>query len=249
MKTGTMKKRMMMVMAVALAAGVANAVDFGATADFASAYVWRGATVNDGLVFQPGASISGLPIPEQYGALTFGTWANHDIARNANGKREFSEVDYYATYALPIKVVDLSTTYTEYTYPHGVPTDREVALTVGKAIGETGLYPSLTVNSGLDGGVEKDWYIQGGLGYTKNLTEALSLSSSVKVAYLIDDGDQGGPDGFNDATASIGLAYALTKNWSVKGSLNYVAQLDDKVLTDDEYDEPVYGMLGVACSF
>ena len=69
-----MKKIMMMIMTAVIAAGVANAVDFGATADFASAYVWRGATVNDGLVFQPGASISGLPIPAEYGALTFATW-------------------------------------------------------------------------------------------------------------------------------------------------------------------------------
>jgi hypothetical protein len=234
-------------MAAVLASGVAYAVDVNVsgTADFASAYVWRGITVNDGLVFQPGAAISGL-IPAEYGVVTLGTWANYDIEQNTSGKHEFSEVDYYATYALPIKIVDLSATYTEYHYPHGVDTDREVALTVGKAIGETGLYPSLTVNYGLDGALEKNWYIQGGLGYTKALTEALTLSSSVKVAYLIDDA---GPDGFNDATASIGLAYALTKNWSIKGSINGVAQLDDKVLTDAEYDKPVYGMLGVACNF
>lgn len=244
-----MKKRMMMLTAAALTAGAVRAVDVGATADFASAYIWRGATVNDGLVFQPGASISGLPIPEQYGALTFGTWANYDIEQNANRKHEVSEIDYYATYALPVKAVDLSATYTAYTYPHSgddVETDQEVALTVGKAIGESGLYPSITVNYGLDGGVEKDWYIQGGLGYSKDLTDALALSAGVKVAYAIDNDAK---DGFNDATASMGLEYKLTENWSVKGSLNYVAQLDDEVLTDDEYDRPVYGMLGLACNF
>jgi len=247
-----MKKRiMMMLMAVVLAAGVACAIDVSVsgTADFASAYVWRGATVNDGLVFQPGASISGFSIPEEYGVLTFGTWANYDIAKNATGRNEFSEVDYYATYTLPVKGVDLSATYTEYTYPHGVDSDREVALAAGKAIGESGLYPSLTVNYGLDGGVKGNWYIQGGLGYSKALSEALTLSSSVKVAYLIDGGDGSGPDGFNDATASIGLEYKLTENWSIKGSINGVAQLDDKVLTASEYDKPVYGILGVACSF
>jgi hypothetical protein len=241
---------MMMLMAAVLAAGVAYAVDVNVsgTADFASAYVWRGITVNDGWVMQPGASLSGL-IPADYGVVTFGTWANYDIEKNANDKREFSEVDYYATYALPIKVVDLSATYTEYHYPHGVDTDREVALNVGKAIGETGLYPSLSVNYGVDGGLEEDWYIQGGLGYTKDLTEALQLSSSVKVAYLIDDGDVGGADGFNDATGTLGLAYKLTENWSVKGSVSYIAQLDDEVLTDEEYNTEAVAMLGLACSF
>lgn len=243
-----MKKKVMMMTAAVIAAGAVRAADVSATADFASAYVFRGTTLNDGLVFQPGAAISGLPIPEQYGAVTLGTWANYDIADYGGRLKgnEFSEIDYYLTYALPVKVVDLSTTYTEYTYPHGADADREIGVTVGKAIGETGLYPSLSANYGLDGAIEKDWYIQGGLGYSKDLTEALSLSAGIKVAYAIDDA---GADGFNDATASLGLAYALTENWSVKGSLNYVAQLDDEVLTDDEYDRPVYAMLGVACNF
>jgi hypothetical protein len=76
----------------------------------------------------------------------------------------------------------------------------------------------------------------------------LNASASVKAAYVIDDA---GADGFNDATASLGLAYALTENWSLKGSVNYVAQLDDEVLPDGifAYDKSVYGTLGVACDF
>lgn len=252
-----MKKRMMMVMAVALAAGVAKAADVSATADFASAYVFRGVTYNDGLVFQPGAKISGFPIPAEYGSIAVGTWANYDIGNyhGMKNKNEFSEIDYYATYTLPVKVVDLSATYTEYTYPNsnGTEADKEVALSVGKAIGETGLYPSLTVNYGLDGVVQENWYVQGGLDYTKSLTEALTLSSGVKVAYLVSNT---GKDGFNDATAKIGLSYALTKNWAINTSLNYVAQLDDKVLPDaiggvpgSGYDTPVYGTLGLSCNF
>jgi hypothetical protein len=244
-----MKKTAIVMMVAAMVAGTARAADVSATADFASAYIFRGVTLNDGLVFQPGVSVAGLPIPEQYGAVTFGTWANYDIAENPATLRqhEFSEVDYYLTYVLPVKAVDISATYTEYTYPTvAAEADREVALAVGKAIGETGLYPSLTVNYGLDGLIDQDWYIQCGLGYSKDLTEALSLSASVKAAYVIDDG---GADGFNDATASLGLAYALTENWSIKGSVNYVAQLDDEVLTDVEYDKPLYGTLGLACNF
>ena len=237
-----------MIMAAALAAGVARAADVSATADFASAYIFRGVTLNDGLVFQPGAKISGFPIPEQYGSVAVGTWANYDISDYGGRlkKNEFSEIDYYATYTLPVKVVDLSTTYTEYTYPHGATADREVALAVGKTIGETGLYPSLTINYGLDGAVENNWYIQGGLDYSKALTEALTFSTGVKVAYLVSDT---GKDGFNDATAKVGLSYALTKNWALNSSLNYVAQLDDEVLTDEAYDKSVYAMLGVSCNF
>jgi opacity protein-like surface antigen len=260
MKTGTMKKRMMMVMAVALAAGVVNAADVSATADFASAYVFRGVTLNDGLVFQPGAKISGFPIPQEYGSIAVGTWANYDIGDygGALKKNEFSEIDYYVTYTLPVKVVDLSATYTEYTYPNGgANTDKEIAFSIGKGLGDTGLYTSLTANYGLSGAVDQNWYLQGALGYTKALTEALTLTSGLSVGYYIKDT---APDGFNDAVAKVGLSYALTKNWAINASLNYVAQLDDKVLPDTPagepltsatygYDTPVFGTLGLSCNF
>jgi len=253
-----MKKRAItMIMAAALAAGVVKAADVSATADFASAYIFRGVTLNDGLVFQPGAKISGFPIPEEYGSVAVGTWANYDISDDGGrlNKNEFSEIDYYLSYTLPVKVVDLSATYTEYTYPNsgGTEADKEVAFTAGKALGETGLYPSITANYGLGGAVEDNWYIQGGFDYTKSLTDALTLSSGVKVAYLI---SETGADGFNDATAKLGLSYALTKNWAVNGSLNYVAQLDDEVLVDADstagvlgYDKDIFATLGLSCSF
>jgi hypothetical protein len=239
-----------MMMVAALAAGTVRAADVSASADFASAYIFRGVTLNDGLVFQPGAKISGFPIPEEYGSIAVGTWANFDISDDGGrlNRNEFSEIDYYLSYTLPVKVVDLSATYTEYIYPNsgGTEADKEVAFSAGKALGETGLYPSLTANYGLGGAVEDIWYIQGGLDYTKSLTEALTLSSGVKVAYVV---SKAGEDGFNDATAKLGLSCALTENWALNGSLNYVAQLDDEVLTDAVYDKSFYATLGLSCNF
>jgi opacity protein-like surface antigen len=252
-----MKKRMIMMLVAALAAGAVHAADVSASADFASAYIFRGVTLNNGLVFQPGAKISGFPIPEEYGSIAVGTWANYDLSDGDRDlpKNEFSEIDYYLTYTLPVKVVDLSATYTEYTYPNGGGTesDKEVALSVGKAIGETGLYPSLVVNYGLGGAVEDSWYIQGGVDYSKALNDKLTLSSGIKVGYLISDV---GDDGFNDATAKLGLSYALTENWAINGSLNYVAQLDDDVLVDADYnagtvgyDKDFFATIGLSCTF
>jgi hypothetical protein len=250
-----MNKRIMMIMAAGLAAGVVHAADVSATADFASAYVFRGYTLNNGLVFQPGAKISGFPIPEEYGSIAIGTWANYDISDYGGTleKSKFSEIDYYATYTLPVKVVDLSVTYTEYTYPAGADTDKEIALSIGKAIGDTGLYTSLTANYGLGGAVNQNWYIQGALGYTKALTETLTFTSGVTVGYAIKDA---GDNGFQDGVGKVGLSYALTKNWAINGSLNYVAQLDDNVLPDatsgvpgSGYDTPVYATLGLSCTF
>jgi hypothetical protein len=58
-------KKVIAVMVVALMASVAaQAADVSAYVDFASAYVFRGVTLNNGLVMQPGVEVSGLPIPE-----------------------------------------------------------------------------------------------------------------------------------------------------------------------------------------
>lgn len=245
------------MMAAALAAGIASAADVSVSMDFASAYIFRGVTLNEGLVFQPGAKISGLPIPEEIGSVALGTWANYDLYDDHERlpQNEFSEIDYYIAYTLPIKVIDLGVTYTEYTYPNvaGTESDKEVAFSVGKAVGETGLYPTIVANYGVGGLLEQNWYIQSGLDYSLSLTDALSLSAASKVGYLVRDA---GTDGFNDLTSKIGLCYALTENWSLSGSLNYVVQLDDDVLLDEDvatktlgYDVEMFAMLGAACSF
>jgi hypothetical protein len=240
-----MKKTGMMMIGAALVAGVANAADVSLSADFASAYVFRGVTLNNGLVFQPGAEISGFPIPEEYGSVAVGVWGNYDINGVGNNK-SLSEVDYYISYALPVTVVDLGVTYTYYDYPNGGDADEEIALSVGKGLGDTGLYASMTANYGIGGAVDGSWYIQGALDYEKSLTDTLTLSSGLSVGYAINDA---GSDGFNDAVGKVGLSYALTENWSLSGSLNYVAQLDDNVLTDAAYDKSFYATLGVACDF
>jgi hypothetical protein len=245
-----MRKAGLMMMA-ALIAGIVHAADVSVSADFASAYIFRGVTLNDGLVFQPGAEISGFPIPEKYGSITIGTWGNYDMTTygGALTKSEFSEVDYYSTYALSVKAVDLSATYIQYTYPNGGVADKEVAFSVGKGLGETGLYSSLTANYGVGGALTKSWYVQGALDYEKSLSEALTLSSGISLGYAIKDDAE---DGFNDAVGKVGLSYALTEKWSLNGSLNYVAQLDDKVLPEGgygAYDRSFYAMLGASCSF
>ena len=123
-----MKKAIITIIAAALTAGVASAADVSVGVDFASAYVFRGVTFNDGLVAQPYGEISGFPIPEEYGSLAIGTWANFDIGDYGNTleKNEFSEIDYYLSYTLPITALDVSVGYTEYTFPNGGSADREV---------------------------------------------------------------------------------------------------------------------------
>ena len=242
-----MKKTILMIIMAALAVGASHAADVSAGVDFASAYVFRGVTLNDGLVMQPCAEISGFPIDEKYGSVAAGIWANYDINDIGSGS-EFSEVDYYISYSLPVEVVDIGLIYTSYTYPGaaGGDSDREITLSFGKELGTNGVFTALSFNYGVGGAIEGDLYVLGALDYETDLSEKLSASAGVTVGYLISDG---GVNGFNDATASAGLSYALNDTWSLSGGLVYIAQLDGNVLSDADYDVNLLGTIGLSCSF
>lgn len=244
-----MKKTVILMMGAVMVAGTVLAADVSLSVDFASAYVFRGVTLNDGFVMQPGAEISGFPIPEEYGSITLGTWANYDIDdyNGALEEGEVSEIDYYITYSLPVEGVDIDLSYLEYTYPNGgADSDREIAFSLGKELGTNGLYSSITANYGVGGAVDESWYIEAALDCGMDLSDALSASARATLGYLIADE---GEEGFNDATVSLGLSYALSETWSVNGSVTYIAQLDDEVLADEVYDVDLVGVLGLSCAF
>lgn len=240
--------------AVSLMSGGAMAVGFNASADFLSAYVARGGTYNDGPVLQLSAEVAKIPLGKEYGTLALGTWANYDISdysspseypRAQNGI--VSEVDYYLTYCLPVKVVDLSVTYIEYTYPHDdCSSDKEVIVRTGKALGDTGLYVAFASYFGVGGFYDESLYLKAGLHYKKSLTKKLTGKLGTTAAYDLPDGQD---DGFREATVYAGLSYALTEHFSLNSTFTYVAQLGDEVLSDAAYDTQAIGSIGVSCSF
>lgn len=238
-------KKIIATTLIAAAAGIASAADVSVGVDFASAYVFRGAEFNDGLVVQPGAEISGFPIPEEFGSLAIGTWANMDLSDydGAYDSGEFSEVDYYISYSLPVSVIDVSIGYCEYTYmAAGSSADRELSLGLGKAIGDSGVYSYFNAFYGVDGGIDEVAYLQTGLSYEIAASDALTLSADIALGYSA-GGDE---DGFNDLTSTLGASYALTERMSLNASLSYAAELDEDVC---EVGTPVYGTVGVSYDF
>lgn len=233
-----MKNAIAAVIMMALA-GAAMAED-GATvslsADLASAYVFRGSTFNDGAVLQPGLKVGGLPV-------TFGAWANFDIDDygGALPGSEFSEIDIYAGYDLPI--AGLSIGYTEYTYPGAeAEADREVSLSYAAPLP---LAPSISVNYGVDGGIEKSLYVQAGVSHEMKAGEDVTVKMGAAVGYA--DPDEG-TAGFSHYALSAGASYSV-----VSLGLNYVGQIDKDVLPDVEdggsYDVGFYATLGVSKTF
>ena len=239
------------IITAAVAAGlmVSGASAGSVSADFASAYVFRGVTFNDEAVFQPGVE-SGLPIPEEYGSLAIGAWGNYDIGDYGGSLKssEFSEVDLYASYGLPALIdgVDLSIGWTEYTYPTGGVSDKEVSLGAGFSVSNIAL--GATAYLGVGGAAEGTTYFEFTAGYDLELDEDLALSLGGSFAYVdFEDGE----NGLHDGSLSAALSYAFAEGWSAGISGTYIAQLDDEVLVDVEdgggYDVEFVGMFSLAC--
>lgn len=238
----TMRKTVLAVLAAVagVAAGfraLAGAAEASVSLDVASAYVFRGATLNDGLVVQPGLEVSGLPV-------TLGVWGNLDIDDydGALDDGQFSEIDLYGSYALPIETFDLSVGYTEYAYPSGGEADREFSLSAGL---DALLAPTIAVYYGVDGAIEEALYVEAAVGHELALSENASVGIGATLAYLSPDQ---GDSGFSHFTASLAASYGV-----VSASLTYVGQLDDDVLPDVDdggpYDVDLYATIGVSHEF
>jgi uncharacterized protein (TIGR02001 family) len=236
-----MKKVALVALAMAVsafAASSARAAEASAGVDLASAYVFRGETFNDGLVAQPYLEVSGLPID-------LGVWANFDIDDydGTINDGQFSEIDLYASYSVPVDAVDLSIGYTEYTYP-GAEGDADRELGIGLGL-DLPLAPAVGVYYGLDGGIDSDLYVDFGIGQDFELADGVGLSLGALVGYLSPDE---GEDGFKQYELSASLSYDF-----ISAGVTYVGQLDDEVLVDVEdggkYDADVVGVIGVGFDF
>jgi hypothetical protein len=232
-----MKKSAVTMLTAALVAAAAapavRAAEATVGVDVSSAYVFRGVTFNDGFVAQPYLEVSGLPID-------LGVWGNFDIDDydGAVDDGQFSEIDIYAAYALPVEAVDISLGYTEYTYPQGAEADREISLSFGL---DLPLAPALGVYYGLDGGIDGNIYVDASVGHEMELAEGVGLSLGALIAYLEPDE---GESGFHQYELSAALSYDI-----VSLGVTYYGQVDDDVLTDDAYDVEVVGTLGISHSF
>jgi|GEM_PF-509262 len=231
-------------------------------ADFNSAYVFRGATLNDGFVFQPGIEVSGL------GGFTFGAWGNMDLdslegtvnsvadaasdgdvdgTADAAGSAkesldsEFSEVDLYANWGWsPVDGLDLGMGYTEYMYPYAaearVGADREISASTGISIpfGDAlSLDPTLTVFYGLAGGLED--VIQADLASDLSIPlveDTFGIDLSGRIGYVLDEGD----DASYYADSGLrDITLTAATSWEFLGiALNYVVDSDEDVQPLDE---------------
>lgn len=213
---------------IALTSAALAAVAFTASAqvavDVVSAYVFRGATINDQVNVQPGfdTSIFG-------GAVSVGTWANFNTDTT-----EFDEVDYFLGYTIPTgedSPVSIEIGYTEYTYP-GAEGDADRESYISFASTSLPFDLSFGAYYGVGGAIQDSLYLELGLGYSMDLAENLGLGLGAALGYL--DPDEG-DSGFSHLTLSAGLDVGIPESeYVVTLGVAYVVETDDNVLAVDE---------------
>jgi len=230
-----------MGMLIVFSAGNVFADDVTAAVDVNSAYVWRGITFNDGMVVQPSVDVAS-------GGFAFNVWGNldadddYDITLESG---EFSEIDLTASYGFTVKSVSFTVGYIEYLFPAVAGSGtREV-------FGSIGIEPvkglTTVVDVYWDFDEVEDYYVSVNLGYSRDISDKLSMDVSASAGYAGEDMSAGTKDGFHDYNISLGLGYAATDALSVSGFIAYADSFDDDVLPDQDVD--LYGGVGVSYSF
>jgi uncharacterized protein (TIGR02001 family) len=246
-----MKKVIVTIIASGLVASVVYA-GTSVTVDFASAYVFRGATAVDDLVVQPGIEVDGFGLDEEYGSIALGVWGS--AAPFEDTYNNLRETDWYAVYTLPELVtnVTLSVGFTEYQYAGGsgeqeINVGASLALSDAIAIGGS-------ANFMVDDEVaetEDQIYIDLYADYSIEVSEDMDASVGALIGFMKqgdeNDSVNGWDDGLNQYELYGAFSYAINEMWSIGGSLAYIGQLDDDVLTDAAHDKGLVAMFSVGC--
>jgi uncharacterized protein (TIGR02001 family) len=147
--------------------------------DYASAYIFRGATVNDSAAIQPSMDTSVL-------GLDIGAWASYDTGADA-----FDEVDFFVGYDVTeIAGIAISVGLCEYIYTGedadtGIPYEADTEASIYLDYSIAGVDLSAALNKTLDGAMGD--YTIFGASYGFDISADIAGSISYEVGSL-DDG-------------------------------------------------------------
>lgn len=103
-----------LLLGVAFAGASKAELSVGGSVDLNGAYVWRGITVTNGFVVQPGAT---LAVSNRGGTLTYGVWMNaepqtmdgaNDLSQTGGARTGVAETDLTVAYSRPVRQTTLS---------------------------------------------------------------------------------------------------------------------------------------------
>ncbi len=219
-------KKFITLLSAAVAATVMTA-SAEVSIDLVSAYVFRGATINDEFNIQPGFETG------MFGDLfTVGTWGNFNTDTS-----EFDEIDYYIGYTVPLEgPVSVDIGYTEYVYNVGGEADREPYIALGSSA--AGVDFGLLFAYGVGGAIEDSLYLELSAGYAVPVSEDVEVSLGAALGYLDPDS---GDSGFSHLTLDAGVDLPVGEDYSLSLGVTYIVETDDEV---QEIDEDFYFTIG-----
>ncbi|MBU4315706.1 MAG: MltA-interacting MipA family protein [Proteobacteria bacterium] len=243
MKTRLFKNLLIAFAALLCAHGSVFAADATLGMDVNSAYVWRGMTLNDGIVFQPSLDVS-------KGGFGVNVWGNIDGGTydDSLDSGEFSEVDITLSYGFDLEPMDITIGYIEYLFPTtedtGAVGTREIYASFGMDIIEN-LSTTLAIYYDVD--EVEDIYANFSLGYSIALSDAASLDLGAGIGYAGDEYTADGNAGFYDYLLSAKLGYSVNDSLNLSAMVAYADSVDEDKLADQ--DTHFFGGVGLAYGF
>jgi hypothetical protein len=216
--------------------------------DASSAYIFHGMTYNKGFVLQPYLNITG----QHFGYLL---WSNYNLQSDDNGlghfpASEFTEIDHFISWYLPVRSVSLDVTLGIYNYPAiGWESDKELQFGGQKALLNSLLTPFARGGVMFDGSMTRNIYAEFGVKGEKSLRGKFSLNYMLKASWEYQGFLPDKPAGMKDLLATAGLNCQIIESTGLSLKISYAGQLDKKVLPDELYDTSFFASLGVFYMF
>jgi len=219
--------------------------------DIATAYVWRGLTLNDEGAIQPSIDIS------HESGLNLNIWGNFDIGdfNSTLESGEFSEVDLTLSYAVPIEEFDFTVGVIHYLFPQGASTTTELFMSGSVSP----YYDPLTIGLDFYYDVDEVSDLYANVNAALDLIAlgldlgndqfGMELSADIGFSGDVFARNYGGgtESGAREWNIGLNVTYAWTDTIEVNGFINFTDNLDKDVLPDQPTD--IWGGTGVYYSF
>ncbi len=223
-----------------------DGVSFGATADLASAYHWRGMIVNDEAVLQPGVTLDA-------GSFTFGVWGNLDLTDFVDRSGEFTEIDLSVAYGFSAGKVDFELGAVQYRFP-GSDIEETEELYLTTTFSDLPLSPSVSLY--YDIGEIEGLYASFGVSRSFELGEKSSFDLSASTGWGNEDYHAGyfggGGSALSDGSLAASFGFTLPRGFTLGVSGTYTWLWDGTI---SDYAPMIYpddagfvGMVSLAWS-
>lgn len=203
---------------------------FGVNAGFANKYMWRGMCYNQGLVFQPEASVS-------YRNLSFTVWSNIPIWETDAANTSGNETDLTLGYSNSVFNFDIESSLNYYHYFYDVDANTaEFLVRLSYPLGDfslfTGFYIDLLHTPGAI-------YDELGAEYEKELSDKWTISGSLFTGmansrfnsyYLSDENhSEFSKNAFNFLSANATLTYSPLKDLFIDAHFQFNHTIDKEL--------------------